>query len=135
LSELHENRALIAHLRAEEPELLRRLTGPIEAFLIAQRTAVNPPPAAVPRPRKKRTPAEVRAYLVRGAEMVAEDERAILEAVLAADERNRQTLRDKGLDEDEIENILGGRAEVLTEAKERIAARKGAGDVQVAKVG
>lgn len=136
LNEFHENKKLMANLREHHPELLRRLTGPIDGYLMAQRIAVTPPPPPpAPKLRKKKTPAEVRAYLVRGAEMVAEDERAILETVATAYERNRQTLLGKGLDEDEILNILGSLADVLAEAKERIAARKGAGDVQVAKVG
>jgi PAS domain-containing protein len=132
LGKLHENKTLMAHLRAHEPELLRRLTGPIEAFLIAQRMAVT---SAVLKPKRRKTQEEVRAYLVRGAEMVAEDERAMLDAGAAAYERKAQTLRDRGLDEDEITNVLGSLAEALQEIKERVAARKGAADVAIAKVG
>lgn len=95
--ELHEDRALVAMLRRERPEIYERAIGEMRALTLAQRFDVEAPPA--PPPRKKISPEEFRARMIRREQIRREDKiergRARVEAMLEA----RQMLEQYELDE------------------------------------
>jgi hypothetical protein len=128
LVELHDNRRLMAHLRDQHPELLARLTGPIDAFVTAQRLTVERDKelatARPPQPRLRPSPDEVRERIVRRLAVAGDDELAVLQTSGEAWEKKNLFLQSLGWDEDVIVNAIGEKNEAISTALAELAERK-----------
>ncbi|HEV8700946.1 MAG TPA: hypothetical protein VGV60_06705 [Candidatus Polarisedimenticolia bacterium] len=127
---LHEsNPQLVGYMREHEPDLWARLTGPLEAFLAAERRDAKPTKAGVesgPKEKKPRPTAEqVRARIVRRLTVASDDQKAALKSVLTAWEDKAAILRGFGLEEEEVAEALGTKAEALNDVLSELAERKG----------
>lgn len=130
LLELHGRPDLVAYITEHRPELLARITGPVEAFLQAERLTVEElRDRKTAQHRTRRSEGEVRGWIARRIAMAAADELVVIEQAGAGWERKAEALRALNVDEDAIVTTIGSKdtaiAAALGEYAERREAKHG----------
>lgn len=98
--ELHADQSFMIRLKADAPQVYTRAIFQARALARAERLAAQPPP-----PRKKLTPEEFRAFLVRREEVKAADERAKARVKIENMLKAREDLAQYDLDPDERQQL------------------------------
>ena len=113
---------LVPFLREHHPKAYACLTGQFATVLKAERHDLVPPPER-PRP----TVEQVQAMIARREQVVSQDELVAYMAVVEGYQRKVEALQQAGMDDEQIFELLGTLFDAISEAKQRLEARKGGG--------
>lgn len=125
LVKLHERPDLVAYITEHRPELLARISGPIQAFLRAERLTVEQlRDRKAAQTRTRQSEGEVRGWIARRIAMAAADELVVIEQAGVGWERKADALRTLSVDEDAIVTTIGTKDSAITAALAEYAERR-----------